>query len=54
METAQVMVGGAIADSASTTEPNVTAFPSYGSSEYSPLSLPPLDDLDVLDEAQTG
>jgi hypothetical protein len=47
-------VGGAIADSAPTTEPNVIAFPSYGSSEYRPLSLAPLDDLDVLDEAQTG
>lgn len=48
------MVGGATADSAPTTEPNVIAFPSYGSSEYRPLSLAPLDDVDVLDEAQTG
>ena len=47
------MVGGAIADSAPTTEPNVIAFPSYGSSEYRPLSLAPLDDPDVLAEAKS-
>jgi len=35
------MVGGAIADSAPTTEPRVRAFPSRGFSEYGPLSLTP-------------
>lgn len=45
-------MGRAIADSAPTPEPNVTVFPSYGSSEYMLLSLAPLDDLDMLDEAQ--
>jgi hypothetical protein len=35
------MVGGAITDSAPTTEPRVRAFPSRGSSEYGPLSLAP-------------
>lgn len=46
------MVGGAIADSIPTPEPREGAFPSFGSSGYGPLSLAPLDDPDVLDEAQ--
>jgi hypothetical protein len=35
------MVGGAIVDSAPTTDPRVRAFPSRGFSEYGPLSLTP-------------
>lgn len=62
------MVGGAIADSAPTTESRVRAFPSRGSSDasirptqrYTHVSKralrwarSPLDDLDVFDETQT-
>jgi len=54
------MVGGAIADSphyrtvrGSPSTGSGQAFPSFGSSEYGPLSLTPLDDPDVLDEAKS-
>ncbi len=42
------MVGGAIADSAPTTEPDVTACPSFGSSESGPLSLAPCAVNDIV------
>ena len=68
-EAAQVMVGGAITDSAHTPEPRVRAFPSCGSSDASTRTTQrythvskralgqlrsPLDDLSVPDETQTG